>query len=110
MDEEQPDLLGMTELDCLHTFTDKMDVERNEAGATAHKELVAHMSQQYDHYIVEKDNGFSACAIFYRRGMFKLLKQDTVYFREKQRSYFFIYCHLALSDAENGRKREIVIV
>lgn len=63
--------------------------------------------QGYNDYFVEKPNGVSGSAIFYRRDKFVCLNKNAIPFGEKS-SQFFMYCHLAKLNEDLHESKSMV--
>lgn len=74
--ELNADVLGLAELDTLINEID-LYAKANEIGKKAHKDVVDFLTKEmgYDSYILEKDSGLFASAIFYKRDKFECLEK-----------------------------------
>ena len=73
-----PDVIGLSEVDVLPLYREIADFMNNRG---------------YSDYFVEKPNGISGSAIFYRKDKFSCLAQNSVIY-DKKASQFFMYCKL----------------
>ena len=73
--ELNADVLGLAELD---TLINEIDLypKANEIGKKAHSDVVNFLEKEmgYESYILEKDSGLFASAIFYKKDMFQCLE------------------------------------
>jgi len=91
--------LGIAELDCLVNEIPSDWTQGDfykDAGEAEHKELIKFLTCDlgYDYHFVEKANGLSACAVFFKKDKFKLLNRDHVEIGWNVGDRSMVYCHL----------------
>ena len=89
-----PDVIGLSEVDVLPLY----------------REIAEWFNKQgYADYFVEKPNGISGSAIFYKKDKFVCLQQNAIFFSNES-SQFFMYCRLAkrMQPGKKGSAKEPV--
>lgn len=74
--ELDADILGLSELDTLYKELE-LYAQANQIGRQVHVDLVQFLKNElgYDSYILEKDSGLCASAIFYKKDKFECLEK-----------------------------------
>ena len=75
--ELNADILGISEFDCLNKSANFFSEDKNQIGKKAHTDLKNFLTFEmgYADYIIEKDSGLSASAIFYKKDKFQCIAQ-----------------------------------
>ena len=96
--EMDPDVLGISEFDCIETDL-PADYNRADFDLTspvAAKDLLKFLTMEmdYDFQLVEKANGLSASAVFFKSKKFKCLNKGYIDLDTKPMARAMVYCHL----------------